>query len=462
MLEKDSGSAIRVRARLESCRKALKFNWASAPAHKILAFVIALVLMFLTQFALLAQDEGKQITMAEAVDHALQQSKLTTPFHLKAHISAGSSHPEYAADIEEYWAGPEKWRRSIQSASFSQLLIANGTTVAEKNTGDYYPFWLRDLVTAIFDPLPMAEQLRHMRTQVEIPEDSLESRSCVNMQSKAGIAPVQNTVPYAFCFGGKLGLLQAVVTPGYRAQFANYQPFKNKMVSRTITADLASGLTITAKIVELTELANPDEKLFAIETPTSPGQQLKSYQVGEEATRVLALNTPLIVWPTVREGKTSGALSVYISTDAGGHVREAWPVSSDNPQMTETAREQLLRWQYKPYMNPGPSQMEAVLTFAFNTSIENPIPVLTNAEARKLAVRMVPPVITPGKATKKSFTLRISVDESGQVRAVQNPNSVAPALYQAGSAALKKWRFRLYLNHGKPDRFYADITFQTP
>jgi len=104
-----------------------------------------------------------------------------------------------------------------------------------------------------------------------------------------------------------------------------------------------------------------------------------------------------------------------------------------------------------------------VLTFAFNTRIENPIPVLTNAEARKLATRVVPPVVAPGKAGKGTkFTLRISVDETGVVKDVQNPNKVTPAVWQAGSAALKKWRFRPYMNNGKPDRFYADILLLVP
>jgi len=52
------------------------------------------------------------------------------------------------------------------------------------------------------------------------------------------------------------------------------------------------------------------------------------------------------------------------------------------------------------------------------------------------------------------------VDEAGNVQSVLNQDKVAPALYTAGTAALKQWRFRPYMNHGKPDRFYADITFQ--
>ena len=435
--------------------------------------------------ALFAQEEaGKQVTVAQAVEHALEQSKLTAPggkpFHLKAHIGATSAlkleyitprkptanlrgDPEYTADVEEYWVAPQKWRRTVSAKDFSQTLIVNGESVSEKLTGDYYPFWLHDLVTAIFDPLPMAEQLKRRNAQLEIPQDSTKSQSCLNMQSKVGIAPVQDTVAYAFCFGGKLGLLHAAISPGYKAQFADYQPFKNKMVARTISAEFAPGLTIAAKITELTELTTPDENLFAVETPTPPAEQIKSNQIGEDSARALALDNPAIVWPTVREGNTSGVLSLYISTDRSGQVRETWPLSSGNPQLAEAAREQVLRWRYKPYMNAGASQMEAVLTFAFSTKIENPIPVLTNAEARKLATRIVPPMFAPGKAPKGTkFTLRISVDETGVVKDVQNPNKVAAALWAPGSTALKKWRFRPYINNGKPDRFYADIIFQVP
>jgi outer membrane biosynthesis protein TonB len=69
-------------------------------------------------------------------------------------------------------------------------------------------------------------------------------------------------------------------------------------------------------------------------------------------------------------------------------------------------------------------------------------------------------VVPAGKARRGTrFTLRVSVDEAGKVQNVQNPNNVPPALYSAGAAALKKWSFHPYINKGKPDRFYADITF---
>jgi len=414
-----------------------------------------------------AQEAGdKVVSINQAVENAVQQSKLTlaggAQFHLKAHITnVGTPRPEYSADVEEYWVSPEKWRRTVQSSGFSQTLIVNGGKVSEKLTGDYYPFWLHDLVTALFDPLPMADQLKLMQGQIEIPEDSTKSNSCMNMQVKAGIAPAQNNVGLAFCFGGKGGLLQAVVTPGYKAVFDDYRAFGKKIVARTIKAEFAPGLVITAKVAELAELPSPDEKLFTIEAVTPPAEQMKTVQVAEGTTRALALNTPTLVWPTVREGKTEGVMSVYVSVDRSGHVREVWPLASNNPELNEAAREQLLHWEYKPYNNGGPSQMEAVLTFAFATHIENPVPVLSDAEARKLATRVIEAAVPVGKARKGiKFSLRISVDETGKVQSVLNQNKVAPALYTAGAAALKQWRFRPYSNRGRPDRFYADITFQ--
>jgi len=88
----------------------------------------------------------------------------------------------------------------------------------------------------------------------------------------------------------------------------------------------------------LTELAKPEESMFAIEKATPAEQQIRSSQVGESSARLLALDTPAIVWPTVREGNTSGVLSLYISTDRSGIVREAWPLASANPALMDAAR----------------------------------------------------------------------------------------------------------------------------
>src|ERR1700690_2736246 len=117
---------------------------------------VCLLPFVLSAFTFISYAQGGSV--AEAAQRAVVQSKLTspggTPFHLKAKI-VETTNPDstYKGEIEEYWISPGKWRRTIQSPGFSQTLITNGDEISEQDTGDYYPWWLNDLVTAIFDPM---------------------------------------------------------------------------------------------------------------------------------------------------------------------------------------------------------------------------------------------------------------------------------------------------------------------
>jgi hypothetical protein len=416
-------------------------------------------LLMLFSLCAIAQQE-KQVPFFQVAQHAVEQSQITlpgsTPFHLKAHIAAaGNASGNYTADVEEYWLSPTKWRRSIQSPNFSQTLIVNGETISEQDTGEYYPFWLRDLVTALFDPLPMLQQLKGFHDSIDVPTDSLQSNSCLNMNVPAGVAPVKTTISYAFCFQGRGGRLQYVLTPGYRAHFEDYKPFQSRSVARQITFDPDPQTKIEARITELSELNNPDESLFAAPASSSGGA-LKSQQIGEPTARSILLSSPEIAWPEVREGKTQGILSFYVSADRSGQVREVWPLTPGNPELVRAAREQVLQWHFKPYVNGIPMQMESVLTLPFNAKQGPPIPVLTNAEVRKLATRIVEPRLSK-QAGAAHFVLRAVVDEQGKLLEVRNPNQVKAGLFKAGEAALRQWQFRPYVHDGHPDRFYADI-----
>src|SRR5271170_1298081 len=143
-------------------------------------------------------DDAKTVPLADVARHAVEQSKLTapgsSPFHLKAKI-VETTNPDstYKGEIEEYWISPEKFRRTITSPGFSQTLVVNGDRVWEQDKGDYFPWWLNDLVTAIFDPLPMLESLEKLNAQMQKPSGSEHSNSCARMQMKVGVAPAENS-----------------------------------------------------------------------------------------------------------------------------------------------------------------------------------------------------------------------------------------------------------------------------
>ena len=234
--------------------------------------------------------------------------------------------------------------------------------------------------------------------------------------------------------------------------------FKNKLVARTITSDPEPGTTIAANVTELSELRNPDETLFAIEQSTAVNQ-FNSVPVDEVTARKLLVNGPDIQWPTVRGGKTAGVLSLYVSVDRSGKVREVWPLNSGNPSLDDSARDQVKAWQFRTAtINEVPVQFETILTFAFDTTVANPVVVLSSEEARKLATKIVEAKISPGT----SVTVRVSVDETGKVLGVSNPANADTKIFLAAYTALRQWQFQPYLKNGKPDRFDANVTFTQP
>jgi outer membrane biosynthesis protein TonB len=60
---------------------------------------------------------------------------------------------------------------------------------------------------------------------------------------------------------------------------------------------------------------------------------------------------------------------MYISIDAEGHVREAWPLNSDNAGLDDTARDQVKNWKIVPVkVSAGnPVQGDGPLGFRFET-----------------------------------------------------------------------------------------------
>ena len=315
----------------------------------------------------------KKIPVGEIAEHAVQQMKLTLPgsqpFHLKAKIfeteSRDSDRPnqqsDYKAEVEEYWVAPDRWRRTIVSPDFSQTLVVDGDRVSERDKGDYFPWWLNDLITAIFDPLPMADQLKQVSSGIAEPSGGEHSTSCADFHTKSG--------RYVFCFEGSHGALASVVANGYEAEFKDYAEFHGKRVAKRIIIDPEPGTTIKAFITEISQLVNPEASSFAVDQSTPQGERIQRLHVSEETLRQLAVNDT-VSWPGVGGGPLTGRCAVFVSVDRNGHPREVWPGGCDNPGLQDSLREQVQRWQFKTAAAKGTAvQVEGSISFEFQTKL---------------------------------------------------------------------------------------------
>lgn len=409
-------------------------------------------------------------SIADLPKKAIERSQITAPgsrpFFLKARTLeiTNPANTNYSAEIEEYWAAPDKWRRTVKTSDFSQTLIVNGEKTSEKLTGDYYPNWLRTIVAAIFDAGAALQGVDLSRSSDNPVLGG--SQICRRFTYMAGIAPVSNKVFSSFCFED--GLLASVGKPGYQVSYKNYKSFAGKHVARTIGEYIESGTELEARIDELTELKSPDEARFATADTSAP---LRTLQVREETLRSLAVNAPDIAWPTVRSGADKGTLSLYVCLDRSGHVREIYELNTSNPGLSDVARDQVMKWQFKQAVSQGvPVQVESILTFAFQTAIANPIPVLEEDQGSKLILHRVEPTWPAGFAPAGTpVVVTLGVKENGECaglvfitsdeanRALLMKN--LPMVLSSSKTTFTQWRFQPYIQNGKATEYQVKVTF---
>jgi len=429
------------------------------------------------------------IPLGTALTQALQQSSLTganaVPFHLKVHLFESTNpQSDYRAEIEEYWISPRQWRRSIDSPDFKQTLVVNGELINEQNTGQYYPLWLRSFITGIFDPVPNAEQWNKVDakiTHITLPNGQ-RSESCARVQFKIGSDAVKNDAFGNVCFDGK-GMLTFTGWPGYSMEFHDYARFDKKlMIARRYQDDPESGTELVANVVLLEELKKPDLFLFEVTQPSPPDHRLESVEVSQNIVEQAAQGQPPINWPPVRDGKTTGLLSMYISVDRDGHVREAYPLNSDNANLEDAARDQLLKWQLKPMVVSGkPVQTRAALSFRFDTTLSpNPVrpateaaPAPTNPDTNaEHAVHVSPGVLQglvvsqtapvyPPEAKQKHIQgmviLAVTIDTTGRTRDIRVLASPDQALADSAIAAVSQWLYQPYKLNGTPVSVQSNV-----
>ena len=430
------------------------------------AHFLGIVVLF-SSLCLCASEKG------DIVKQAVEKSQLTLPgsrpFHLKAIVIEGTNpdNDEYKAEIEEYWVAPDKWRRVVKSPEFSQTIVVNGTKVYENDAGDYYPNWLRTIVDAIFDPGRVLEGVDLSKSS----DNPLPASSelCRRFAMRAGIPPVGNNVFSSYCF--KSGLISSVGIPGYHAEYKEYRNFGDKKVARIIGEYIEPGTELQARIEQLDEISNPDESLFQIQQVS---ELLQTRYVQEDTLWKLLMNPPTMSWPTVRAGKTKGVLSMYVCLDRKGKVREIYDLNSDHPEMSDAARKQVMGWSFHPASNGGaPVQVEGILTFAYESRIDDPIPVLAEDEARKQAIKIVEPEWPSRFAPAGTpITLTASVDEAGVCRGITGITTDKQGYAQgilgverlsralpAINKAVDQWRFHPYVRNGVATIFTVRITF---
>jgi hypothetical protein len=310
--------------------------------------------------------QGPRDDFHDAVARAADLSTLAEPgarpFHLKLTAKDTSMRkPEYDAEIEVWWAAPDKWRRSVKSAAFTQIAIQNGARYYESNSAsDYLPYWLDELIQASINPIPVA-------ALANVSAD--ENRAgCGSWEVVHGAGDEMFSSYASMCFNPDGTALRIFADP-IGLQFADYQRFGKKLIARQVSVWPGDRSEITATVTELEQLkknasgsGKPVSDLFDAPGDTGFGSRVRFASVPESAVATSdSPARPPLNWPSSYTFPVNGVIAVRVQIDRAGNVREFPSAISKNQAINAGAVAQIKGWKFKPYLADG-SPVEVVTT----------------------------------------------------------------------------------------------------
>jgi len=430
--------------------------------------ILALISLLLAIPVAAQMQRPPSITVGDAIQRVQHRSSLTDhgkSFHAVLIISnPRNPNSAYKATIEVFWKNKHTYRTVITSPTFSQTRIVQGDQIEESNTGDFYPPWLQDYVTAILNPLHLPSVFQYATGLIFLGE---HMHSCLRHDDRPG--GITNNLTFAnICFAGNDPTLESMDDFTYDMTFSDYHRYEKQDIPYSYQGGTEGNDPIVGKLTLLEPLAD-DPSLFTITTPTLPADRIETTAVSTLKEESLVERTDTSPWPPIRDGKTEGYMIVYAVTDRTGQVRSANKYNSDNAELEYAGVARALHYKFKPFLIDGvPQQMEMPLVLHFSSHIEDPIPVITGAAISAHVSGCDTPSLPSGLLPSGTpFHIRYFISEEGKVYEENFPEAndklqIPQELLNPAWGSLRSCRFAPYLRNGKPTVYYVLFTFQAP
>jgi hypothetical protein len=334
--------------------------------------------------ALVVQSRAEDVVgrVREAVERSTLDQSGTQPFHLRAMLAPSFERDKGSGrtgEVEIWWESPTRWRREVRSSEFHQIEILDGRNDWQKNEGDYFPEWLREISIALIRPVapPLDQLLARVKTaevrklmgQTNVNWEKSGSGGDVETQSRGQVALMDNS-----------GLLFYAGGTGWDFQGHDYRDFHGRLVAQTVSVGSPE---VTAKVVVLEDLGQVTAGFFDAAAPGGEPAQLRTLPLDEAELRKNLIAEPSVKWPPLQDGPLEGGVSAVMAVDREGKVRDVSLVVANNPGVVAAATSAFRSMEFRPYLVNGyPVQVVAQLSLPFKTA--RPAGVESFASARTL------------------------------------------------------------------------------
>lgn len=329
--------------------------------------VAALCLNAFCMARLSAEDPSGQVK--KAVEKSTLDQTGTKPFHLKAAFAPSHERDDgtnRVGNIEIWWQSPTKWRREVSSPEFHQIAIQDGDRRWEKNDGDYFPDWLRELEQAIIRPVPLPMDVLAKRVKTGEVKHLMGLQTNINWEPTTDFDNEQANGKGYIALTDKTGLLSYTGGPGFGGYYHDFRDFHGRMIAYTV----ASGyVEVTAKVSVLEDLGTMPNNFFDTNAPGGDLHPIDTLVLSEEDLRKNLLPGTTFNWPALADGPLEGVVWTEVVLDRTGKIREMIPPIADNPGVKDAAEAGFKSMQFQPILRNGvPVEATGRISVRFKTA----------------------------------------------------------------------------------------------
>ena len=324
--------------------------------------------------AVQAEDVGAQVK--KAIERSTLDQAGTKPFHLKATFAPSHDRDEDSnrnGELEIWWESPTQWRREVRSPEFHQVEIVDGGRQWQKNEGDYFPEWLRELAVAIVRPIPLSVDVLLNRVKtgeiktLRVPtrangQISFIEQLNVNWDPSSGSGDAQvNSKGYLALLDGQLAYAGGL---GFGGDYQDFRDFHGRSVAQTVSSGY---IEVKAKVVTLEDLGTVPSGFFDTSAPGGDSP-IETVFLDEAELRKNLTSSKPFAWPPLQDGPLEGGVGSRVSIDRSGAIREMNPPVAENPGVRDAAELGFRSMQFKPFIVDGvPVQVVSNISARFKT-----------------------------------------------------------------------------------------------
>ena len=296
------------------------------------------------------------------------------PWHLKAtyQLYDEKGKPGEQGTYEYWWASPQVYRSTWTRSGATHTDWHTAGSFAHLDTGERLGYFEKGLNSYFLSPLPAMTDLNPTKTFLDLETKSLGNVKvpCIMViplkfaDSKAIKSPFGSSPTY--CFDSQMPILRFTFNfSSVTTEFNHIVKVQNRYLAHEVLLFYGERKVLFAQIDSITSLAPSDPAL----TPSTDATVVKfdKLQITAGVMNGMLLKKPAPIYPqSAKNARITGNVILHATIGKDGKIYDLHVILSPSPLLSDSAKEAVSHWEYKPYLlNGEPVEVETTVNVIY-------------------------------------------------------------------------------------------------